>query len=229
MRGRAFVVGALALLALAALLPLGAAEAPLDRPALAFQTEATGFSASASWNGASIASASTPSTAITTSFGSPVAVNFTWFSGPGVTEPFAITDAVVHILYLGQQAWTKDQAFTPPMSAGTGSYSLSSDLTESRYLVEGLFLIQADLLSNTNGTVWSQSFYVNVLAPYHFTVAALALGIIGLYELVSLARVGPHALSGTKGKGTPPAQPPVTSPSPTPAQSSPPSGTEAPK
>jgi hypothetical protein len=230
MRKGWFALLTLGLLTLVALAPATMAVPAAVRPTAVISTEGTAsqFSASATWNGISIASASTPGSAISASFGSPATVNFTWFTGASptanATSPFAITDAILHIVYLGQAVWTKDQAFSPPLSAGSGSYSLSADLTATRYLVEGLFQVQAVLLSNTQGAVWTQTFFVNVVAPYHFTVAVLALGLLAIYELVSLARVGPLAVPKPK-VGTTTSTPPASPPTP---PETPPS-TEAPK
>ncbi|MCI4356964.1 MAG: hypothetical protein L3K18_07485 [Thermoplasmata archaeon] len=153
------------------------------------------FSASAAWNGHPVAFATSAGHAISTSFGAPVTIEFQW-NCPGTTGcGFGITDAILHVLYLGQVVWTKDQGFSSPgMPAVQGQYNLTSDLTGSKYLVEGLFLVQAVLLTNGGGGSWSQSFYVQVSAPNHVTVAVIGLGVLALYEVTALLRVGPHAL-----------------------------------
>jgi hypothetical protein len=167
------------------------------------------FSANASWNGHPAAPATTAANAIPTSFGAPVTIQFRWgctmFTGCG----YGITHAVLHVLYLGQVVWTKDQAFSPATPAFEGEYNLTSDLTASKYLVEGLFLVQAILLTNADGASWSQSFYVHVAATDHLTVATVGLGVLAAYEVASLLLVGPHGLpKRPKHSEAPPTSPP---------------------
>ncbi|HKV89687.1 MAG TPA: hypothetical protein VJQ43_00625 [Thermoplasmata archaeon] len=185
----------------------GAGGVPHLLPA---ESAATGFSGSATWNGRAVATAGSPGSAISTSFGSSITVGFVWGATAGASAPsFGITDAILHVVYLGQNVWTKDQAFSPAMSAVSGQYNLSNDFTGSRYLVEGLFLIQLVLLSDSHGQVWSESFYVHVVASNHLTAATLALALLCVYEIVVLVRVGAEDL-------------PATSPRPDPAPTSPP-------
>jgi hypothetical protein len=152
------------------------------------------FSANASWNGHPVAAATAAANAIPTSFGAPVTIQFRWGCQMVTGCGYGITDAVLHVLYLGQVVWTKDQAFSPATPAFQGEYNLTSDLTASKYLVEGLFLVQAILLTNAPGASWSQSFYVHVTATDHLTVATVGLGVLAVYEVASLLLVGPHGL-----------------------------------
>lgn len=187
----AMILGVVAL----CLVPVSSAGPGLTQGSTPIRSSTPGFTASAAWNGEAVAGASSPGSAISTSFGSPINIQFVWSNVPSPTSAsFGITDAVLHVVYLGQNVWTKDQAFNPALASSSGQYNLSSDLTGSRYFVEGLFLVQAVLLSNSQGQVWSESFYVHVVAPYHIVAATIGLGLLGLYEVIALVRVGPHAL-----------------------------------
>ena len=152
------------------------------------------FTASVLWNGVDAGRANSPSSAIAASIGDVVTVTFLWnWSGAGAA-PYSISNLRLHVLFFSQSVYTKDQAFNPARAPTNGSFDLTSDLTASRYLLEGIFLISAEIVSDSSGTVWSEQFYVHVTAPYHLVAATLGLGALLVYELVQLVRVGPHAL-----------------------------------
>ncbi len=196
---RRVLVCAVAVLALVVLLvPLGAAHTISNgaRAAAGHATasETANFAGTVLWNGAATASATSPSSAIQTSFGQVATVTFSWsWTGSGA-PPFGVSNNRLHVLFFGVSVFTKDQAFQPAKSAATGSYALTSDLTSSRYLLEGIFLLDAQIISDAGKIVWSETFYVLVTEPYHLVAANIGLAALAIYEVVQLVRVGPHAL-----------------------------------
>ncbi|MGD0250566.1 MAG: hypothetical protein ABSB97_06755, partial [Thermoplasmata archaeon] len=72
---------------------------------------------------------------------------------------------------------------------------------------EGLFGLTASILASNGTTVWSENFFIKATAPYSILAALpIILGIIGIWELYSVARSGRQA--AFSGKGKPPASPP---------------------
>jgi len=204
--GVALVLGAGALL----LLPLSSAGAVGTPSPGATASAVAGFSADATWNGHPVAPADTPAHALSTSFGAPITVAFRWASAGGASGASpGVTDLLLHVVYLGQNLWTKDQGLNGSLSTPSGQYNLTSDLTGSRYLVEGLFVIQLVILAGPHGQLWAESFYVHVLAPNHLTAATIGLGLLCAYEVFALLRVGPHGVPKRPANSTsPPPSPP---------------------
>jgi hypothetical protein len=198
------LVATVALLALMTLSFLPLHSTPAARPASltplsgASPLAGGGLDANVLWNGVPTAPASSPSSAIGTSFGNLVTLWFSWGWTAGSLLPavpgYGIAHAQLRVLYLGQSVWMKDLQLEPPRDATFGAVNLTSDLTSSQYLLEGVYLVEADLVSDNRGQVWSEQFYVHVTAPNHLTAANLGLGALAVYEVVQLARVGPHAL-----------------------------------
>lgn len=198
-------------LALAALTVLGvlgvvptAAALPMSERSAVLGTSVAGFVGDATWNGRDVSTAATPAHAIGITFDQSDLLHLSWYTqGAPSGVPFAITDAILRIQYFGQIVWTRDQVFNPAASAGVGDANLTTDLSQNHYLIEGLYLLEVELVSDTRGTVWSASFYVHATAAYQATAATVALAGLLLYELVALARVGPYGLPG----GPPPRAP----------------------
>ncbi len=154
----------------------------------------SGLSGSVLWNGVPTTPADSPSSAIATSFGTVVTLGYSWAWLGTAPAGYGITHAQLRVLFLGQSVWTKDLQLEPARNATLGAVNLTSDLTSSQYLLEGVYIVEADLVSDNQGQVWSEQFYVHVQAPNHLTAAGIGLGALAVYEVVQLARVGPHAL-----------------------------------
>jgi len=194
------------------LLPVAAGgPAPLVRPSgVTFPSPGTGIVATVFWNGAPAAPAHSASSAISTSFANTARVEFTWaWGGSGLGATFAIGEARLNLIFLGQPAWTTGEVFQPARAAAFGSYNQSVDLTGDRYLLEGLYEVQVILFSDSHTEVWSETFFLHAEAPYHLT--AVNLGLVGLaaYSVAELFRGRrPRAMrSDAVAPPTPPREP----------------------
>ncbi len=163
---------------------------------------APGFSATVTWNGQNVAGAGTAASAIPTSFGDPASVVFSWSQGgPSLLSASeSVSSVQLHVVYLGQQVWSRDQVFQPADARAIDNTTLGADLTSGQYLIEGVYEVTAQIVSVGNGTLWSENFFLHVTAPDQLTLATVGLALIAAYELYSLARVGPHAAPRRRGE-----------------------------
>jgi hypothetical protein len=161
----------------------------------------SGFQASATWNGRSVDSASTVGTAFPYSFSSPATVQFHWFTtGPVPSGVGSISEAKLIVEFLSLPSYTKDELVTPPQPASAGQISMTYDLSADRYILQGLFLLQAALMNSNGSTVWAQNFYIHVTAPYELTVATVGLLAIFVLEIYLVVTVGPRAAEQARVK-----------------------------
>ncbi len=191
-------------LALLTLLPsLGAVGAPTPpRPSLTHDS-VSAFSVTTTWNGRSIANANAPSAAFAYGYVAPAAATFHWEGPAGTGNVGSIASARIQIVYLGLPLYTRSEISTSPLPSTNGWLNMSYDLRGDRYLVQGLLLLDAALL-NTNGTtVWSETFYVRLTAPYNLVAATAGLLALGAVELYFVATVGPRSLEQARAQPPP--------------------------
>jgi hypothetical protein len=158
------------------------------------------------WNGINVDTAPNPSSAIGWSFDNIATVQFTWLgplTGPGVSQAFLV------ILFLGFPVYTKQQV--EQVAAPAGNITMTYDLTQFKWYLQGLYQVHAYLETPSGNSVWSEDFYVRVAQPYDITVATVGLILLTIAELYLIATVGPRALDKMR-KQPPPATEPKTPP-----------------
>jgi hypothetical protein len=208
---RTWAAGAAGLALVALLLPSLAAAQPAPAGEITrVSSSSPGFAAFVLWNGQSTVGATSPSSALSANFGTVATAFYEWnWTGAGSSPPFSVAHLRLTVLYFGQPAWTKDQAFQPAMSARQGQFNVTSDLTEVRYILQGVYEVEASIVSFSGATVWSEDFYLKTAAPYDLTIATVALAAIALYEIYYLVTIGPRALPRGTVKTTAEEPPPA--------------------
>jgi hypothetical protein len=98
-----------------------------------------------------------------------------------------------------------------------GTFTMNWSTGPLQYILEGTYRLVASLLTPDGNTLWSQTFWVQVAAPY-FILAAfpIILVLIIIYELYAVATVGRQAALRAQKKAEPLAPPPVEPAPPTP-------------
>lgn len=178
-------------------------------------------SATVTWNGANINTASGASSAIGFNFGNTANVLFSWtiqVTPGGSTSSPSITDARLQMIYLGAALATRDVSPIGPPSSLSNTAVMNWSTGELTYVLEGVYKVTASLLSNGT-TEWSESFYLRATAPYSLLAAfPIILIVIGIWELYAVARSGRYAVLAKRGAPPPSAPPttPPTTPPPTP-------------
>ena len=210
------VAVALGLLLLA---PIGALAAPTGGATVTAQPaqSPSGITASATWNGVNIATANTSSAAFHLGFNGAVTIVYTWSQSLLTAAPWSINDARLQIFYFGFALGTRDIVTTTGQASGTltmGNWSTGA----LQYVIEGTFLLTASLLATNGTTAWSQSFWVDISAPFYIlAVLPLVLALIAIYEIYALCCSGKHVSMnqgtkpGTGAAATTPATAPAAS------------------
>jgi hypothetical protein len=206
---------------LALLLPSFALAAPLagsgaTPSGIPAQTAPT--TPTVTWNGVNVNSAGSASSAFTITFNQAITVNYSW----SPTAYPGVNDARLQMLYFGFPISTRD---VPPVGnvATATSATMSWTVGALQYVFEGVFGITASLL-NGSSTLWSENFYVRLVAPFSILSALpILLLVIGLYEVYALARSGRQAGIRKKAAATP-APATADSSAPTAPAATPPSG-----
>lgn len=166
----------------AGLLSSARAEVPAAEPQL------LGVSGTVFWNGVNVDTAPTPASAISWSFSNVAHVQYDWTGpvlGPGVSQAFLV------ILFLGLPAYTKQEVRQSALPIG--SVNMTYDLTQYKYVLQGLFQLHAYLEDPNGTTVWSENFYVRVSQPYDLVAVTVGLILLTVAELYMVATVGPRA------------------------------------
>jgi hypothetical protein len=155
-----------------------------------------GISASVTWNGANILDYSSATAAARIDFNGVADVRYNWSllsptSGPGPT----ITDARLQIFYFGFALATRD--ILEP--SGASVFVMNWSTGSLQYILEGSYRLVASLLAQNGTTVWSQSFWAYVAAPFYIgALLPIVLILIVLWEVYSLATVGKQAAIGRR-------------------------------
>jgi hypothetical protein len=235
-RASTFVALFCVALAVVVIAPIGALAAPSNAPAVSVVAgpASGGITATAVWNGVNVATANTTSAAFHISFNGAVNILYNW-SQPGTAGGWSINDARLQIFYFGFALATRDITATSGRTSGSllmGNWSTGP----LQYILEGTYLLTASLLATNSTTAWSQSFWVDVAAPYSIlAILPIVLLVIAVYEAYALCCSGQHYKAKSPTGGTPPqtspppstpttAESPAASTPPDPASSSPPPG-----
>jgi hypothetical protein len=239
-RRRATVLVALLCFAIAFLVvaPMGALATSANSPTVSVVPgqASGGLTATAAWNGVNVATANTSSAAFHITFNGAVNILYTWTqSSSAGGGAWSINDARLQMFYFGFALATRDISTTTGRTSGTllmGNWSTGP----LQYIIEGTYLLTASLLATNSTTAWSQSFWVDVAAPFSIlAILPIVLLLIAVYEAYSLCCSGQHYRATSSKGGTPPSTPaasapPATTPSATTpsaeptAESPPPSG-----
>jgi hypothetical protein len=168
-----------------------------------------GLVANASWNGLNITTAGSPSSAFHISFNGAVNIYYYW-SQTGSASPWSINDARLQIFYFGFALATRD--ITQSVGSTSGNLVMGNWNTGAlEYILEGSYLLKASLIATNGTTAWSQSFWVNVAAPFSILAALpIILILIAIYEVFELLTSGKHAVPKKPKMGGLPPETPVT-------------------
>ncbi len=164
-----------------------------------------GFSATVTWNGANIGNYTSATSAARIGFNAVVDVQYTWNSVLGDAQRYTISDARLQIFYFGFALATRDVLNSSAGPALAGAFTMNWTTGSLQYILEGSYRLVASLLAPNGTTMWSQTFWVFVAAPFYVGAALpIILIVIILWELYNVATVGKLAtLSRTSG--SPPA------------------------
>jgi hypothetical protein len=193
-------------LALLLALPVGALASPADGPAAAAQPAQTssGVSANVTWDGTNIQAASTETSAFQVQFNGVVNLHYRW-TAPATGAPYTVNDARLQIFYFGFALATRDVTDANAVPAFAGAFVMNWTTGPLQYLMEGRYRLVASLLEPNGTTVWSQTFWVQVAAPYYIlAVLPFVLILIIIYELYAVATVGKQAALSQRKKSAPP-------------------------
>jgi hypothetical protein len=165
------------------------------------------------FDGVDASTASVPSSAIPVDIGSALPVSFVWSARGGkLGEPglVAVASERLDLRFLGTTAATNSHLENGAVLASNGSTSYAISYSAYRWVVEGLFAVNAALVAPNGTSVWSLGFYVHVEAPSHATIANVGGVAIAAY-LVAVLALGPRRRLRTAltesppaGRGTPP-------------------------
>lgn len=206
---------AIALLTLAMVLPtaaLLAAAAPSSAPSSSAPLVAPS-QPEVTWNTIDIATANTASSAFTVTFNEAVNILFTWNLSNRSTSN--VNDARLQMLYFGFAFSTRDVSSIGGGNVGPSSAVMNWTVGAIQYVFEGVFGVTASLIAANNGsTVWSENFYVRLVAPFAILAALpLLLIVLGIYEVYMAITTGKYVFAGRKASGPKPPKPETEAPS----------------
>jgi hypothetical protein len=188
-----------------------------------------GLFANVTWNGVDVCTARDPSNALSIQFEVAANVLFAWsVSSPHGTgaATVLVSDARLQMMYIGFALSTRDVIRNGATATASGSVPLNWTPSALNYVIAGLYLVKASLLSN-GAAIWNESFYVHATAPFAILAAfPLILVVLIIYELYAVARSGrqaPPAVTAPPPRSDPgssattetaPPSPPPTNPPP---------------
>ncbi len=214
---RGSVVAAVLAVALAALVlaPLGALAAPARGISVSAQPAQapSGIQAEVYWNGVPISTAATFSAAFRLGSGGVGSLIYDWNQSLLSLSPWLINDARLQIFYFGFALGTRDIGI--PTGEASGTVTMGNWSTGAlQYILEGTFLLTASLVATNGTTAWSQSFWVDISAPFYIlAVLPIVLILIAIYEIYSLLTSGKYAsVRWSAGHEAPPSSPGAASP-----------------
>jgi hypothetical protein len=187
-------------------LPVGSAAGSAAQGLRPAQTSAppSGLSATVTWDGSNILSAANSTSAFSLHLDGTANLRYAWTASGSAT--YNINDARLQMFYFGFALSTRDVTQTDTSLATSGSFTMNWTTGAIAYALEGTYKLVASLLAPNGTTMWSQSFWVQVFAPYYLLAALpIVFLLIIIYEIYSVATVGKHAgLKVTKPGGSPP-------------------------
>ena len=190
-------------------LPMATMAAAVNAPSASLGPAQTssGVTASVTWDGTNINTASTMSSGFQIHFNTAVNLLYTWSSPP--SAGISINDARLQIFYFGFALATRD--ITETVGQASSHIVMNWSTGPLEYVLAGTYRLVASLLDNGT-TEWSESFWTQVSAPYYILAAfPIILILIFIYELYGVATVGKYAEQAPP-KTTPSASPPAAPP-----------------
>ncbi len=175
-----------------------------------------GVAGNVTWNGANICTSTSSSSALSVDLSQTDHLRYNWSvsAGPSLN----ITDARLAMFYFGFPVATRDVTQTGARVSTSGTIAMDWTPGAISFVLAGLYSLTASLLDSNGTTVWSESFFVNVTAPYTIlAVLPIVLLLIAVYEIYSVARSGRQAALGRKAPPSPPRETPPAEPTETPA------------
>ncbi|MFI5038270.1 MAG: hypothetical protein ACHP93_07300 [Solirubrobacterales bacterium] len=155
--------------------------------------------ATVTWNGQNISHASSAGSGFDLGYGTNIDIRFYW-SAPATSAPVPVETARLQMFFMGLGIATRDVRQDHPAGATNGTIDLAwSGAGILAYLIEGTYQVTASLLDGNSTSLWSENFYVKMTAPGEiFALVPIVLLVLGVYELVSLARSGRREASREK-------------------------------
>lgn len=180
------------------------------------------------WNGASILNYSSPTSAAHIGFNGVVDVDYYWVTRSAAGGLPTINDARLQIFYFGFALATRDVVNSAVGPSFAGNFTMDWSTGALQYILEGSYKLVASLLAPNGTTMWSQSFWVFVAAPFYIgALLPIVLILIVIWEVYNLATVGRQALLSKKPPTSPPESEPTASDTP-PAETASASGSDTP-
>ena len=129
--------------------------------------------------------------AVQLSVGQPLHLLYTYTGhggALGVPVVVTVTSATLALQFLGTSlsSWVVDESNPQPQVFGEVNQTV--DLTQDRYLLAGVYAMVASLTA-PNGTIWSETFYLRISAPYDLVAVTILAGVLALYEVVAVLRL----------------------------------------
>jgi hypothetical protein len=188
-----------ALVVLLFVLP-GVTLASVSTPSTTAQpAQGSGISATVTWNGANVLNYSSPTSAVHIGFNGVVNVHYTWSSPLLAGGAPTINDARLQIFYFGFALATRDVVNSVATPATSGQFTMNWSTGALQYILEGSYKLVASLLASNGTTMWSQSFWAFVAAPFYIgALLPIVLILIVIWEVYNLATVGRQVLLGKR-------------------------------
>lgn len=205
----------------------------VQTPAAASHPAAAGpITGTVTWNGANVLNYTSPTSAVHIGFNGVVSVHYSWSSSVGTSELFTINDARLQIFYFGFALATRDVVNSAALPGTSGQFTMNWSTGALQYILEGSYRLVASLLAPNGTTMWSQTFWAFVAAPFYIgALLPIVLVLIVVWEVYSLATVGRQAGLGKRPRTTPPedgSTEPSSTPAPAADASAPPSSDSTP-
>jgi membrane-associated protease RseP (regulator of RpoE activity) len=181
----------LAVLALLLLIPAASAAGtfhPAIAPSSVTPTAALGgISVVVTADGKPTAGATSVGSAVTVSMDSPVNVTFAYSAVGGAVT---VGLARLQLFVLGVVTGSKELSITDAHPSPSGSVSVVGDYTYAKYLIEGVYAMHATLLDPNGSTLFAETFYLKVHAPYELTAVTVVFALLLVYEVVAVVSMG---------------------------------------
>jgi hypothetical protein len=141
------------------------------------------FDAELFWNGANAASANSASSAFTVT--PPQTANATFhYNGTSLlVPPPAVTNASLTLTFFGLALTTNTGPFHS-LGGSTEQATINWSFGPLIQLTEGVYQLSAKITNSAGATIWSESFYIDVKAPY-----SLESGLVVFLIILSLAEI----------------------------------------
>ncbi|HLN51664.1 MAG TPA: hypothetical protein VK455_06380 [Thermoplasmata archaeon] len=140
------------------------------------------FSAELLWNGANATSANSASSAFTFTSGETANATFHFAGTSLLVPPPAITNASLTLTFFGLALTTNTDPFH--VIAGGEQARINWSFGPLIQLTEGVYQMSAKITNASGGSAWSETFYIDVKAPY-----SLESGLVVFLIILSLAEI----------------------------------------